>query len=51
MRFVSNLLIGLALTMLVYAAGCCCTGGLDDDNIDLNLPHDQGGAHDQGLAD
>jgi hypothetical protein len=50
MRLINNLLIGLAFCVLVYTASCCCTGGLDDDNIDQNLPHDQGGTHDQGLA-
>jgi hypothetical protein len=45
-----NLLIGLVFASLVLAAGCCCTGGLDDDQINQNLPHDQGGTHDQGVA-
>lgn len=44
MRIVHNILMGIALVSLLFSIGCCCTGGLDDDDIDLNLdaPHNEG---------
>lgn len=38
MRIVHNILLGIAMLSLVLAMGCCCTGGLDDDEIDPGLP-------------
>jgi len=38
MRIIHNILMGIALMSLVFAMGCCCTGGLDDDEIDPGLP-------------
>jgi len=48
MRIVHNILMGIALVSLLFSIGCCCTGGLDDDDIDLNLdaPHNEGGGGD-----
>ncbi len=44
MRLIHNILMGIVLAALVFSVSCCCTGGLDDDNINQNLPHDQGTA-------
>jgi hypothetical protein len=44
MRLIHNILMGIVLAALVFSVSCCCTGGLDDDNINQNLPHDQGGS-------
>ena len=44
MRIVHNILMGVALLSLLFSIGCCCTGGLDDDDIDqgLGIPHNEG---------
>jgi len=46
MRIVHNILMGIALASLLFSIGCCCTGGLDDDDIDQNLP----GTHNEGTG-
>jgi hypothetical protein len=47
MRILDKVLMGIVLASMIFiAASCCCTGGLDDDNIDLNLP----GEHNEGTG-
>lgn len=48
MRIVHSILLGIVLASLVFVISCCCAGGLNDDNIDLNLPgqHNEGGGGD-----
>jgi hypothetical protein len=46
MRIVHNILMGVAILSLLLSISCCCTGGLDDDNINLNLP----GQHNEGTG-
>jgi hypothetical protein len=48
MRIVHNILMGIALASLLISIGCCCTGGLDDDEIDIISPglHNEGGGGD-----
>jgi len=48
MRVIHNILLGIVLASLLFAASCCCAGGLDDEDIDLNLPgeHNEGGGGD-----
>jgi len=46
MRLVHNILMGIALVSLLFSIGCCCAGGLDDDDIDQNLP----GQHNEGTG-
>lgn len=36
MRIVHNILMGVAILSLLLSISCCCTGGLDDDQIPLN---------------
>lgn len=42
MRILNSVLMGVVLAALLFSVSCCCTGGLDDDDINQNLPHDQG---------
>ena len=46
MRIIHNILMGIVLASLLFAASCCCGSGIDDDDIDLNLPHSEGGGGD-----
>jgi hypothetical protein len=46
MRLVHNILLGIALAGLLFAASCNLFGSLDDEEIPLNLPHDEGGGGD-----
>jgi hypothetical protein len=42
MRIITNILMGLVLVALVVSfSACCCTGGLDDSNLNPT-EHDQG---------
>ena len=45
MRTFAKVLVGIVLASMLFAASCCCTGGLDDDHINQNLPgtHNEGG--------
>jgi hypothetical protein len=44
MRLFEKVLLGIVLASTLFVfAGCCCTGGLDDEDLTLNLPHDEGG--------
>lgn len=46
MRLVHNILMGVALLSLLFSIGCCCAGGLDDDEIDIIGP----GQHNEGTG-
>jgi hypothetical protein len=46
MRIVHNILMGIVLGSLLFCVSCCCAGGVDDDEIDLNLP----GEHNEGAG-
>ena len=47
MRTLHSILMGIVLTSLVFCVSCCCAGGVDDDEIDLNLP----GVHNEGFGE
>lgn len=44
MRVFHNIMMGIVLAALVFSVSCCCTGGLDNTDLPLNGPHDQGTA-------
>ena len=45
MRILHNILLGIVLAGLLFAASCNF-GSLDDEEIPLNLPHNEGGGGD-----
>lgn len=45
MTILKNILLGIALAGLLLAVGCNA-GTIDDDQIGLNLPHNEGGGGD-----
>lgn len=46
MRIVHTILMGIVLGSLLFCVSCCCAGGIDDEEIDLNLP----GEHNEGTG-
>jgi hypothetical protein len=42
MRVFHNILMGIVLGSMLFLMGCCCAGDTDDEDIDLNLPHNEG---------
>lgn len=46
MRILHNILLGIALAGLLLVSGCPFFSSIDDDEIPMNLPHDEGGGGD-----
>ena len=41
MRILEKVALGIVLASMLFAFGCCCTGGLDDEDLVQNT-HNQG---------